>query len=121
MLVLLGITGLETLAITAGGFFYLIELITGHSRYVPTMLALTVMIFASAAWCGAAFRGLVKTQPWARSSMVFIQSSMIVIGVYSFQPPVPRPDIAWALIVPAVVVLALLFTKPLSEQFKREV
>lgn len=121
LLVLLGITGVQTLALYAAAFFYLVEVITGNYKYLPTMLAITVMIFAAAAWASAVFRGLAKTQAWARSSSVFIQTAALAIAYYSFQPPVPRPDIAWALIIPAVIVLALLFTKPLSASFKREV
>ena len=118
--VLLAITGLEALAITAGGFFYAIEAITGHARYLPTMIALTVLIFGFAAWASAAVRGLMNSKSWGRSSTVFIQTAMIAVGYYSFQGETARPDIGWALIVPALVVLALLFTKPLSENFKRE-
>ena len=118
--ILLAITGLEALAISAAGFFYAIETITGHARYLPTMIALTVLIFCFAAWASAAVKGLAASKSWGRSSTVFIQTAMIAVGYYSFQGETARADIGWALIVPALIVLALLFTKPLSENFKRE-
>lgn len=120
LLILLAITGLEAIALTAAGFFYAIEAITGHARHLPTLIALTVLIFAFAAWASAAVKGLAALKSWARSSAVFIQTAMLAIGYYSFQGESARPDIAWALIIPALVVLVLLFTKPLSSEFKRE-
>lgn len=118
--VLLAITALETLALTVAGIFYVFETITGHVRYLPTMIALTVMIFGCAVWVAATTRGLAKTQPWARSSSVFIQTALLAIAYYSFQGETARPDIGWALIVPAAISLALLFTKPLTGMFQRE-
>ena len=118
--VLLAITGLEALALTAAGFFYVIETITGHVRYLPTMIALTVMIFGCAAWVSATAKGLSQTKAWARSSNVFIQTALLAIAYYSFQEETARPDIAWALIVPAAISLALMFTKPLTGLFQRD-
>ena len=121
MWLLLAITAAETLAMAVATALYIFEVIAGNTRYLPTMLALIVMMAGGTVWSSFTVRGLNQHKPWSRSSSIFIQTAALAIAYQSAQPPVPRVDIAIALALPAVIVLALLFTKPLSEKFKREV
>ncbi|WP_434316749.1 hypothetical protein [Leifsonia sp. P73] len=74
-----------------------------------TAVAITILVALGAAWLIVTLVGILRLHAWARASTVTIQILMIAVAVGSFEGLVARPDVGWALLVPAVVagVLAL--------------
>ena len=119
--VLVAITGAETLAVAVFLTFGLIDILTGQEKSLALSAALDALIAAFVIWGVLITKGLWQLKSWARSSSVFWQTAQLAIAWESFQGgETARPDIAWLLIVPSAIVLALLFTKPLSTLLKRE-
>ncbi|MEY9951125.1 hypothetical protein [Leifsonia sp. EB34] len=104
------ILALEALLVTGLAVWLLVELLTTTPQSYSTAVAITVLVALGAAWLIATLVGILRQHAWARASTVTIQILMIAVAVGSFEGLVGgRPDIGWALVVPAVVagVLAL--------------
>lgn len=63
--------------------------------------------------------GTLRARPWARSSGLVWQVVQILVGLYSLQGQGAQPVFAAAAIVPGVVVVVLLFTRPVREALAR--
>ncbi len=109
LIVLAVIVALEALLVTGLALWLLFELLTQKPQSYTTAVAITVLVALGAGWVIATLVGLLRLHAWARASIVTIQILMIAVAVGSFQGLVARPDLGWALLVPAVVagVLAL--------------
>lgn len=109
LIVLAVIVALEALLVTGLAGWLLFELLTQTPQSYITAVAITVLVVLGAAWVIATLVGVLRLRAWARASTVTIQILMIAVAVGSFQGLVARPDVGWALLVPAVVagVLAL--------------
>ena len=118
--VLVAITGAETLAVAAFLIFGIIDILTGNERSLALSAALDALIAGFVIWGALITKGLWQLKSWARSSSIFWQSAQLAIAWESFQGgETARPDIAWLLIIPSVVVLVLMFTNPLANLLKR--
>ncbi|WP_426623287.1 hypothetical protein ACPPVW_11660 [Leifsonia sp. McL0607] len=109
LIVLAVIIALEALLVTGLALWLLFELLTTTPQSYTTAIAITLLVAIGAVWVIVTFVGILRLHAWARASTVTIQILMIAVAVGSFQGLVARPDIGWALLVPAVVagVLAL--------------
>ena len=109
LIVLAVIVALEAILVTGLALWLLFELLTQKPQSYTTAVAITVLVALGAVWVIATLVGLLRLHAWARASIVTIQILMIAVAVGSFQGLVARPDLGWALLVPAVVagVLAL--------------
>lgn len=110
LIVLAVIVALEALLVTGLALWLLFELLTQTPQSYTTAIAITVLVALGAAWVIATLVGLLRLHAWARASIVTIQILMIAVAVGSFQGLVARPDVGWALLVPAVVAGALALT-----------
>ncbi|MCW2571411.1 MAG: hypothetical protein JWO88_1469 [Frankiales bacterium] len=104
------ILALEAVLVVAVAAWLLIDLLTVRPESYPSAVAITVLAFLAAAWVGATVVGLLRRRSWARASTVTIQILMLAVAVGCFQGLYARPDLGWALLVPAVVagVLAVM-------------
>jgi hypothetical protein len=118
--VLVAVTGLETLAVAVTFALAVINIITGQEKSLSLMAALAAMIFCFVIWGVFITKGLWQLKPWSRASSVFWQTAQLAIAYESFQGETANASIGVALIIPSVVVLYLLFTKPVSPLLKRE-
>jgi hypothetical protein len=75
-------------------------------------IALAVVTTLAAVWVGFIGVHTLRGNAWIRGAAITVQVLLIAIAIGSFQGFVPRPDIGWMLLIPAVAVLVLLFTKP---------
>jgi len=110
LLVLAVIVGLEALLVTGLAVWLLIELLTQRPESYPSAVAITVLGFLAAAWAIFTFVGLLRRQGWARASALTIQILQLAVAVGCFQGLFARPDLGWALLVPAVVAGVLAIT-----------
>ena len=101
---------LEALLVTGLALWLLYELLTTTPYSYTTAIAFKILVMLGAAWLIVTLVGILRLNAWARASTVTIQILMIAVAVGSFEGLVGgRPDIGWALLVPAVIagVLAL--------------
>lgn len=118
--VLVAITGLETAAVATALALGVIALVLTQEKNLGMGIALDVLIAAFVVWGVFITKGLWQLKSWAKSSSIFWQTAQLAIAFESFQGANANPAIAWALIIPSVIVLALLFTSPLSKLLRRD-
>jgi hypothetical protein len=102
---------LEALAFAGATVFFAVELVAAPAASIASAIALMVVVALAAVWVGFIVRGLLRGQAWTRAAVVVLQILVGAVGVGSVQGPEPRPDLAAALIVPAIVAMVLLFTR----------
>ncbi len=120
LLLLVTITGAESLAVAVFLAIGIINIIGGHEKSLALSAALDALIAAFVVWGVLISKGLWQLKSWARSSSIFWQTAQLAIAYESFQGETANPAIGWALIIPSVAVLALMFTKPLASLLKRD-
>lgn len=109
LLALAVILFLEAALVTGLAAWLLIDLLTLTPEYLTTAIAIFVLTALAAIWVIATAVGVLRRRGWARASTLTIQILQIAVAVGCFQGLVARPDLGWALLVPAIVagVLAL--------------
>ena len=108
--VLIVVVALEALLVLALAVWLLVDLLTLRPASYPSAVAITVLAFLTAVWVIATVVGLIRRGGWARASTVTIQILQLAVAVGCFQGLYARPDLGWALLVPAVLagVLAVM-------------
>jgi len=109
LLALAVILFLEAALVTGLAVWLLIDLLTLTPEYLTTAIAIFVLTVLAAIWVIVTAVGILRRRAWARASTVTIQILQIAVAVGCFQGLVARPDLGWALLIPAIVagVLAL--------------
>jgi hypothetical protein len=92
--------------------FLVVEIVVAHPASYATAVAILVLAAMAAVWLGALAFNAVRHRPWIRAGAIVWQVMQIAIAIASFQGLFYRQDVGWLLLVPAVVVLVLLFTPP---------
>jgi hypothetical protein len=96
----------------AASTFLIIELLIATPTSLASAIALTVLSIAATVWLAFIVVNIMRGSPWVRGATVVWQVLQLAVAVGAFQGFFARPDIGWLLLVPAVVVLVLLFTPP---------
>lgn len=112
LVVLAVILLLEALLVTGLAVWLLIDLLTLTPDSYTTAIAVFVLAVLAAVWVIATLVGILRRRSWARASTVTIQILMLAVAVGSFQGLVARPDVGWALLIPAVVAGVLAVSPP---------
>lgn len=110
---------LEALALAAGAMFVLVELFVDVPLSYATAIAMLILAVIAAAWLFAVTVGLLRGRRWARGGALYWQLMQLALALGSFQGAFARPDIGWLLLAPAVVVLVLLFSRPVLQATSR--
>ena len=87
----------------------ILELLTATPTSLATALAVLVLVLIAASWVTAIAVNSLRRRSWIRGAAVTWQLVQIAVAVGSFQGLYARPDLGWALLLPSVVVLVLLF------------
>jgi len=109
---LIALLSLELLGVGALAVTLLIETLTAPTATFGAGIALTIVAFIAAAWLAAIVVGTYRGQAWIRAAAIVWQVLQVAVGVGALQGQVAQPGWGWPLIVLAVVVFLLLFTKP---------
>ncbi|MEO7348402.1 MAG: hypothetical protein ABIW32_00840, partial [Terrimesophilobacter sp.] len=96
------------LAVLAG--FLLYELVVEKPTSMASALAILALAIAATAALVAVGVGVLRMRPWVRGAALTWQFLQIAVAVGSFQGLFARSDIGWLLLVPALLVIGLLFT-----------
>lgn len=117
---MLAIVGLEQIVVLYLLSSYLLATFVGQVKSLPTMLALAGLGLVVAIWLAYVMKGLYSGRRWARSGAIFWQLVQLTIAWGSFTGQFANAAIGIALIVPSVLVIGLLFTKPVFAATQEE-
>jgi hypothetical protein len=92
-----------------------IELLVATPTSFASGVALTVLAILAAAWLGATVVGTLRGQAWIRSAAIVWQVLQFAVGASAISGTFSTPAIGWPLVVIALAVFALLFTKPVVD------
>jgi uncharacterized membrane-anchored protein len=111
---------LESGLLGVGAVVLVVALLTTRPDSVASAIALIVLVVVLAGGLALVALNTLRARPWIRGAALTWQLLQIAIAAASFGGLVPRPDIAWLLLIPAVAVIVLLFTKPVMAVTTRE-
>ena len=112
LVVLAVIVFAEAALLTVAAVWLIFELLVDEPSSIASALALTALVILAAVWLSIVAGNTLRGAPWVRGAIVVWQVLQIAIAVGCFQGLFARPDIGWALLLPALIALVLLFTKP---------
>ena len=112
VIALVVILALEAVVLAAATIYFVIELLTTKPASVASALTITAIIALATIWVGFIVAGVLRGQAWTRAAVVVVQVLFAAVAIGSFQGPDPQIALGVALLIPALVVLVLLFSKP---------
>jgi hypothetical protein len=109
---LLEVAGLLVLAILA--------VVSGpSSQYPQTAYGVGGTLVLAAVLLVLVGVGTFRGRPWSRTSGLTWQVVQLLVGLYAFQGQGAQPGLALVAIVPAVLAIVLLFSRPVREATAR--
>jgi hypothetical protein len=111
---------LEAAVLGVVACFLLYELVTEVPSSYASAVAILVLVAAAAVWLVLLGLGALHSRPWVRGAVLTWQVLQLAVALGSFQGLFARDDIGWFLLVPAVVVLFLLFTRSVMAATRRD-
>ena len=121
LVILTALVGLEALAVFASLIWLVVvPVLANEERDLALIAALGAVIAVFTIWLGYVTVAIWRLKPWARSAAVFWQTVQLAIAYGSFSGQFAQPAIGWALIVPSLAVLYLLFSKPVGPMLQRK-
>lgn len=112
LLVLAGILFAECALLTVATIYLVIELLVDEPDSFASAVALTALTALAAVWLAVIAVNLLRGKAWTRGATVVWQVLQLAVAVGFFQGLFARQDLGWALLLPAVAALVLLFTRP---------
>ena len=113
------VIGLEAGGLIALTGLLIVDLFALPANSLLSAVALTAVTAIGAAWLVVMTLHTLQGRSWIRAAAVTVQVLLIAVALGSFQGIFARPDVGWALLAPAVVVLVLLFTPPVMRATRR--
>jgi hypothetical protein len=110
----------EAAALVAVLAWLVVDLLVLRPSSVATAIALIVLVAIAAAWVGAIAVASARRAPWSRAAAIVWQVLQLSVAVGAFQGLFARPDLGWALLVPAVTIVGLLLWPPVRLAYSRE-
>jgi hypothetical protein len=89
------------------------------SQYPQTAYGVGGTLLVAAALLVLVGIGTLRGRPWSRTSGLVWQIVQLLVGLYAFEGQGAQPGLALIAIVPAVLVIVLLFTRPVREATAR--
>jgi hypothetical protein len=112
VVILLILLGVELVLVGAAAVYLVIELLIDTPQSLPSAIAILVLTVLAAIWLATIILHTMRGRSWTRGATVVWQVLQASIGIGTMQGLFPRPDLGWPLIILSLVVLGLLFTKP---------
>jgi len=119
LILLAALIYLEATALGVASVVLLLDLLTQRPDSYASGVAILVLTILATVWLAVMATHALLGRPWIRGGAVTWQVLQIAIGIGSFGGLFSRPDIGWLLIIPAVIVLVLLFTPSVIRATKR--
>lgn len=120
LLVVLGVLlYAEAVALAGLSVYLLIELLTARPDSYASAVAIVILALLATVFLFVLATHALRGRYWIRGATVTWQVLQILMGVVSLQGEFAKPDIAWLLIIPAVIILVVLFTRPVMAATRR--
>ena len=103
---------LESALITAATIYLVIEILISPAGSFVSGVALAVVAGIAAVWVAIIAVNVLRGNAWVRGASIVVQVLIAAVAVGSFQGEAALPVLGIALLVPVVLVLVLLFAKP---------
>ena len=110
--VLVGLLFAEAAGLAGLTAFLLFEIVTEIPDSYAAAIGITMLAAIATLWLSIIAVNTLRGFAWVRGAIVTMQVLQIAVAIGSFQGLFARTDIGWLLLVPAVAVLALLFSRP---------
>ena len=115
LVLLLVVLLLAECALLAVATVYLVvELLTATADSLASAVALTVLTAIAAVWLGFIAANVLRGRAWTRGAAIVWQVLQGAVAIGCFQGIFAQPTVGWLLLIPALVVLVLLFTPPVT-------
>lgn len=101
----------ECAFLAAAAGFLVFELVTVVPASYPGAVAILLLAVVAAVWLFVVAVNTLGAKPWVRGAALTWQVLQLAVALGSFQGLFARDDVGWYLLVPAVIVLCLLFTR----------
>jgi hypothetical protein len=112
---------LEAAALAAVTVVLVVETLVDRPDSYDSAIGLAVFAAIAAAFVATVAANSLRGRAWIRGGAIVVQVLLAAVALGSFQGLLPRADIGWLLLLPAIVVMVLLFTKPvLAETAERD-
>ncbi|MFM6971814.1 MAG: hypothetical protein ACKOWH_04420 [Rhodoluna sp.] len=112
LILVAALVGFEGLFVIVLAGILAAEIFAGESRSLATMIALVVLTALAGIWVVYIALRIFQGKRWARSGALYWQLVQLSVAIGSFTGQFASQAIGWSLIVPSVIVLVLIFTKP---------
>ena len=112
VIVLAGLVFAECALIATATIYLVVEILVATPASYVSAIALTVLTAIAAVWLALIAVNILRGRAWVRGATVVWQVLQIAVAIGCFQGLFARPDIGWALLIPAIVALVLVFTPP---------
>ncbi|GAA1776754.1 hypothetical protein [Agromyces lapidis] len=97
----------------------IVDLFALEPSSMATAIALLVLVVIGAVWVSAVAFASLRRAPWSRAAAIVWQILQVSVAVGAFQGLFARPDLGWALLVPAITVIGLLLWTPVRIAYSR--
>lgn len=121
LLALLVVVGLEFAALVVVTIVLNVELIVAPATSIASGIALTVLAAIAALWLGSLFIGLRNRRPWVRSGIIVWQVLQGALAIGAFQGVFRVPAVGWFLLIPALLGITLVLSRPVTDALARPV
>lgn len=110
LLVLAALLAAEALLVWAAAAWLVVELLTATPSSPAGAVAILVLVVVAAVWVSAIAWGALRARSWIRGAALTWQLVQIFVAIGCFQGLYARVDLGWALLLPSLAVIVLLFT-----------
>lgn len=107
--------GIEAALLWVVVAWLILELLTDQPSSYASALAILLIAVIAAAWVTTITVATLRGRTWIRAAAVTWQLVQVFIAIGAFQGFYARPDLGFALLVPSVLVVVLLFTRSVVE------
>lgn len=110
LLALAALLAAEALLVWAAAAWLVFELLTATPTSLAGAVAILVLVVVAALWVSAIAWGALRARSWIRGAALTWQLVQIFVAIGCFQGLYARVDVGWALLLPSLAVIVLLFT-----------
>ncbi|MBX3099016.1 MAG: hypothetical protein KF761_05500 [Salinibacterium sp.] len=109
----------ECALLTAATVYLIVELIVATPLSFASAIALLILTAIAAVWLGFIAVNVLRGRAWTRGAAIVWQVLQGAVAIGCFQGVLAQPEIGWWLLIPALVVMVLLFTPPVVAAISR--
>ena len=119
LVALLVVVGVEFAALVVVTVVLIVELVLAPATSIASGIALTILSAIAALWLGSLFIGLRNRRPWVRSGIIVWQVLQGALAIGAFQGVFRVPAVGWLLLIPALLGITLVLSRPVTEALAR--